>query len=213
MDFIKPIITDPSLLNEWCYEIDPIKDGKECQEIIKCLKATMRENDLVYLTAPQIGYQKRVMCVKFGKEDYRTMINPMTENVSKIQFTREKCSSIPDKEYVLPRFTTTTIIYTTPLGKIETRKILGKSAFVIQHCVEHLNGTLISDYGLEIDELWDKASEDEQAEVLKAYAEALDIREKKLKAEIEADKELKDINDAAQFLKSVQTGETTLENL
>lgn len=211
MDFVKEIITDLDALSEWCTEIDPIKEGKECQEIIKCLKATMRAKDLVSLSAPQIGYNRRIICVKFGKDDYRTMINPMVENVSKIQFAREKCSSIPDKEFIIPRFTTTTLIYTTPLGKIESRKILGKSAFVIQHCTDHLNGIKISDYGLEIDDLWDKASEDEQAEVLKAYAEALDVRQKNLQAEINENKDLKDIDDAAKFINSVKSGETILE--
>ena len=209
--YVKEIITDLDVLSEWCTEIDPIKEGKESQEIIKSLKATMRANDLVSLSAPQIGYPRRIICIKFGKDDYRTMINPMVENVSKIQFTREKCSSISDKEYILPRFTTTTLIYTTPLGKIESRKILGKSAFVIQHCVDHLNGIKISDYGLEIDELWDQATDDERAEVLKAYAEALDVRQKNLQKEIDDNKELKDIDDAARFINSVKSGETILE--
>lgn len=212
MDFVKEIITDYDTLAEWCTEIDPIKEGKLSQEIIKSLKATMREKDIISLAAPQIGYNRRIVCVKFGKDDYRTLINPMIENVSQVQFTREKCSSIPDKEFILPRFSTVTIIYTTPLGKVESRKIVGKSAFVIQHTLEHLNGSLISDYGLEIDELWDKASEDEQAEVLKAYAEALDFKEKTLKKEIDEDKDLSDISEAARFIASVKSGETTIDN-
>lgn len=212
MDLIKEIITDYDTLGEWCTEIDPLKEGSVSQEIIKSLKATMRAKDLVSLSAPQIGYNRRIFCVKFGKDDYRTFINPMIENVNNIQFTREHCSSIPNKEYIMPRFTGITMYYVTPLGKVETRKIMGKSAYVIQHCIDHLNGNLISDIGLEIDDLWDKASEDEQAEVLRAYAEALDIRQKKLNEEIEADEELKQINDASKFMASVKSGETKIDN-
>ena len=56
-----------------------------------------------------------------------------------------------------------------------------------------------------------KIEDDERAEVLKAYAEALDVRQKNLQKEIDDDKELKDIDDAARFINSVKSGETILE--
>ena len=78
--------------------------------------------------------------------------------------------------------------------------------------MDHLNGLLLEDVGLEIDELWDKATDDERAEVLKAYAESLDIKEKELKKEIAEDKELHDIDEASKFINSVKSGETKLDN-
>ena len=208
----KDIITDVTQLSEWSIEISPKKEGKLLQEIILALKATMRKHNLVSLTAPQIGYQKRVFCMKFGKNDYRTFVNPMIDNNFNFQFARERCSSIPGKEFIYPRFGKVHAYFTTPMDKVETTTLVGRSATVFQHCVDHLNGVLLSDVGLEIDEQWDQATEDEKAEVLKAYTESLDLVQKKLDKDIDNDEELKKINDASKFINSVKSGETTIDN-
>lgn len=209
---VKNIITDEAALGEWCVEIDTRKEGKLLQEIVLALKATMKANDLISLTAPQIGYNKRVLCMRFGKNDYRTFINPLIENNTNFQFARETCSSIPGKTFVMPRFNNVKLYFTTPLGKVESTKLSGMSAWKFQHCMDHLNGMLSSDIGLEIDELFDDATDEERAEVLRMYAEALDIRQKDLEAEIANNKELSDIDDAAKFIASVKSGETVLDN-
>lgn len=208
----KEIITDQYILSDWCTEISPKKEGNLLQEIILTLKATMRKFDLVSLTAPQIGYQRRVFCIKFGKNDYRTFINPMIDNNYNFQFSREKCSSIPEKTFIYPRFGKVHAFFTTPTDKVETTTLVGRSAIVFQHCIDHLNGVLLSDIGLEIDEQWDLATDDERAEVLKMYAESLDIKQKKLEKEINNDEEAKKINDASKFINSVKDGKTTLDN-
>ena len=209
---VKNIITDEAALSEWSVEIDTRKEGKLLQEIILALKATMKANDLVSLTAPQIGYNRRVLCMRFGKKDYRTFINPLIENNTNFQFARETCSSIPGKTFVMPRFNNVKLFFTTPLGKVESTKLSGMSAWKFQHCLDHLNGMLSSDIGLEIDEMFDNATDDERAEVLRMYAESLDIRQKDLEAEIAENKELSDINNAAKFIASVKSGETILDN-
>lgn len=210
-DKVKEIITDSDKLSDWSIEIDTRKEGKLLQEIVLALKATMKVHDLECLTAPEIGYNKRVMCIRFGKTDYRTFVNPMIENNFNIQFSRETCSSIPDKTFIIPRFGGIKGFFTTPLGKVESCKLDGKAAFVFQHCVDHLNGLLVSDIGLEIDEMFDSATDEERAEVLKMYAESLDLKQKQLEAEIKEDPELKKIVDATDFLVSVQKGETIIE--
>ena len=86
------------------------------------------------------------------------------------------------------------------------------SAFKFQHCLDHLNGMLLTDIGLEIDELFDNATDEERAEVIKMYAESLDIRQKELTQQIEQDEELKQIDDAAKFMASVHSGETQIDN-
>lgn len=209
---VKDIITDESMLSEWSVEIDTRKEGKLLQEIVLALKATMKANDLVSLTAPQIGYNRRVMCMRFGKNDYRTFINPLVENNTNFQFARETCSSIPGKTFVMPRFNNIKLYFTTPLGKVESTKLSGMSAWKFQHCLDHLNGMLSSDIGLEIDDMFDNATDEERAEVLRMYAEALDIRQKDLEAEIAENKDLSDIDDAAKFIASVKSGETVLDN-
>ena len=208
---IKEVITDLSNLYEWSTEIDPRREGKLLQQIVLDLKDTMRSNKFEYLTAPQIGYNYRVFCIKFGKSDYRTFVNPVITNTSAFQLVREHCLSLPEKTFIMPRFGNIEVIYVTPLGKIESRKIVGRSAVVFNHCMDHLNGLLINDIGLEIDEDFDNASEEEKEAILKLYAESLDIRSKQLQEELKEDDELSKINDAIDFIASVTTGETKIE--
>lgn len=205
------IITDCEKLYEWSQEIDPRKEGKLLQEIVLALKTTMRENALEYLTAPQIGYDKRIFCIKFEGNDYRTFVNPVITKTSAFQFVRETCNSLPEKTFIMPRFGNIEVIYVTPLGKIETRKIIGRSAVVFNHCLDHLNGLLISDIGLEIDELFDNATDEEREEVLKMYAESLDLKQKALQKSIDEDEDLHKLDKAIDFISSVESGETTIE--
>lgn len=207
----KTIITDAATLSEWCSEINPHKDGKETQEIVLALKSTMRKNDLTSLSAPQIGYKRRIFCIKFGKNDYRTFINPAIENNSGITMSREKCTSIPDKEFIIPRFNKIHFYYLTPMNKVESANLAGRAAYIFQHCMDHINGLLVSDIGLEIDELFDNATDEEREEVLRMYAESLDIRQKQLEKEIEETSELQDINNAIKFINSVKDGSTVLD--
>ena len=208
---VKPIITDEEALGQWSEVIHPKKDGKELQKIIGELKATMRANNLEYLTAPQIGYQKRVFCIKFGDSDYRSFVNASISNMAKMTIARETCYSIPDKRFIIPRYGMIELMYYTPLGEIKSCKLYGRSAWVAHHCVDHLDGSLTSDIGLEIDDLFDNATDEEREEVIKMYMESLDLRQKQLREEIENDEELKKMDDAIKFMDSVRKGETILE--
>ena len=209
----KEIISDLNKLGEWCTEIDPKKEGKLCQEIILALKTTMRENKLDYLTAPQIGYDRRLFCIKFGKNDYRTFINPMITNNIGFNLARETCNSIPDKVFIRPRFNKLNIVYTTPLDKVECVSLVGRAAQVFEHCVDHLNGILVSDIGLEIDEDFDNATEEERAEIIKMYIDALDVRQKDLEEQIKEDEDLNTLDQSIKFIESVQKGETKIEHV
>lgn len=211
MNYEKEIITEYEKLSDWSVEVDAQKDGKGVQEIILAIKQTMKKHNLQTLTAPQIGITRRVICMKFGENDYRTFINPMTENNSNITMSRETCSSIPDKTFIIPRFNKVKFFYTTPLGKVESCNLVGRAAHLYQHCVDHLNGLLVSDIGLEIDEDFDNATDDERAEILRMYAESLDIMQKELDKTIKEDKDLSELDDAIRFIGSVRDGSTKLE--
>lgn len=210
----KEIITDIDKLWEFAEVINPVADGELMQEIILSLKATMRANNLMSLSAPQIGYNKQVFCIKFGKNDYRTFLNPMIENVvsSTYHFARETCPSVPGKTFIIPRFGTIQMCFVTPMGEYKTTRLMGVAAEVAQHCIDLLNGNPIMNIGLEIDEDFDNATDDERAEILKMYVESLDLRSKKLREEINADEELKQIEDASNFIQAVNNGEVQIEN-
>ena len=202
---VKDIITDLDQISAFAMEIDPRKEGKLVQEIVLALKSTMREKQLKSLSAPQIGYNRRIFCMCFGDNDYRTFINPMIENNTVFQLSRETCSSIPGKTFIRPRFGSITVFYVTPLGKIESRKIVGRAAIVFQHCLDHLNGLTLADIGLEIDDMFDNATEDERAEVIKMYMDSLDIKQKQL------EKQMREAAKSLDFELAAELRDTILE--
>ena len=211
MKLVKDIITDELQLSERAVEIDVRTQATEMREIIKALKDTMREKGLASLSAPAIGYNRRIFCIDFKDSEIKTFINPIIAQAKGMQLSIEKCVCIPDKEFMRPRNNDLMIIYQRPTGQIENRQIVGMSAIVFQHELDHLDGLLISDVGIEIDEDFHNATEEEQQEVINAYLDALDIKKKEIDTEINTNPELKQLSDGIDFMESVYKGETKIE--
>jgi peptide deformylase len=203
---MRDIVKDLDKLSDRADEVDIRKQNKLIRDTIIELKEIIREKNLTYLTAPQIDVPIKVFVINFNG-NLRSFVNPIISETNGFELSREKCNSL-DSEYIRPRANTVSVIYQTPLGKIESRKMLGKAAIVFQHALDHLDGLLLSDVGLEITEDFDKASEDDKAELIKMYIDSLDIKRKELEKEIEGDKDLKQVSDAIDFLESVKKGET-----
>lgn len=198
-------------LSERAIEIDLRTQNKEAREIISEIKKTMREKNLTSLSAPAIGYHRRIFCIDFKDREIKTFINPIIVNAKGLQLSREKCSSIPGREFVRPRNSEVEVMYQDPMSKPLSRKLIGLAAIVFQHEIDHLDGLLLSDVGLELDEDFDNATEEERQEVIEAYLDALDLKQREITQEIQDDKELKQIDDARRFMESVYKGETKLE--
>lgn len=196
-------------LSDRATEINYAVDNKLIREIVSSLKHTIEKNNITALSAPAIGYEYRIFCIKFN-EEIKTFINPIIMDAKGLQLSREKCTSIPNKEFIIPRNNDLTVAYQRPTGKIETRQIVGLAALVFQHEMQHLDGILLSDLGLEIDSQWDEATDDERAEVLKEFLDSLDLYSSELEKEIQTNPELKQMSDAIDFMASVQTGKTKL---
>ena len=211
MKLVKDIITDELQLSERAVEIDVRTQATEMREIRKALKDTMREKGLASLSAPAIGYNRRIFCIDFKDSEIKTFINPIIAQAKGMQLSIEKCVCIPDKEFMRPRNNDLMIIYQRPTGQIENRQIVGMSAIVFQHELDHLDGLLISDVGIEIDEDFHNATEEEQQEVINAYLDALDIKKKEIDTEINTNPELKQLSDGIDFMESVYKGETKIE--
>lgn len=207
------IITDYDKLSERCDEFDLTKKNNEAQEIIVKLKQIIRSDETIAgLSAIQIGYNKRIICINFNG-DIRTFINPIIEKAEGLELSRESCHSIPGKEYIRIRQNKITVTYQTPLAKIETVELAGMAARVMQHHIDHLDGLLISDVGLEIDEDWDKATDEERQEVIDYYIDSLDLKSKELSKEIAEDKDATQLSNAIKFMNSVREGKTKIEQL
>lgn len=207
---IKELVTDVEKLREICETVNIKASNEEVREIVLALKETMRANGLVALSAPQIGIPYRIFCLKDNK-GLHSFINPMIQKSTEMTFSREKDECFPDKEYIYPRSGKLVVNYQTPLGEIKGSTVVGYSAFVVQRMIDHLNGVLISDIGLEIDNLWDEATDEERVEVLKAYADALDLVGKKVNEEIEQDEDLKKQLKAIEFQHALVAGDVSVE--
>ena len=194
-------------------EINREKDGKLLIEITANIKKTMRKNGLTSLSAPGIGYNKRVFCIDFSDQEIKTFINPVITNAEGLQLAKEICSSIPGKEYIRPRNTTVDIIYETPTGKIKTNRFSDVAAFVIQHEIDHLECVTLEDIGLEIESDFEEATQDERNEIINMYLDSLDLRQKDLDTEIESDDELKVVSERLKFTEALAKGEITFDKL
>lgn len=207
---VKEIVTDIEQLGERCDEVDVRKENELMREIILDLKHTLREHEKgVGLAANQIGYNKRIFVINFNG-DIRTFINPIITNVKGFTLNRESCLSLPGKEYIRPRHEEITVMYQTPLGKSESRKLFGLAAHVFQHELDHLDGLTIADIGMEIDSEFDKATQEEKDAIVDMYLESLDIKRKQVEEEIESDETLKKTASAITFIEKLQKGEIEL---
>ena len=191
-------------------EIDTQKENKLVREIVSKIKRTMRKNNLTSLSAPAVGYNKRIFCVDYSDNEIKTYINPVVSLREGIHLSREVCSSIPDKEYIIPRNNVINIYYQRPNGEVKIQEFKGLASNVLQHEIDHLEGITLDDMGLEIDKDFDEATEEERLEIVNMYLDSLDIMLKDVKEDIENNEELKVISDRLKFTEAVVSGKVKL---
>lgn len=191
-------------------EIDTQKENKLVREIVSKIKRTMRKNNLTSLSAPAVGYNKRIFCVDYSDNEIKTYINPVVSLREGIHLSREVCSSIPNKEYIIPRNNVINIYYQRPNGEVKIQEFKGLASNVLQHEIDHLEGITLEDMGLEIDKDFDEATEEERLEIVNMYLDSLDIMLKDVKEDIENNEELKVISDRLNFTEAVVSGKVKL---
>ena len=191
-------------------EIDTEKENKLVREIVSKIKKTMRKNNLTSLSAPAVGYNKRIFCVDYSDNEIKTYINPVVSLREGIHLSREVCSSIPNKEYIIPRNNVINIYYQRPNGEVKIQEFKGLASNVLQHEIDHLEGITLDDMGLEIDKDFDEATEEERLEIVNMYLDSLDIMLKDVKEDIENNEELKVISDRLNFTEAVVSGKVKL---
>lgn len=212
--YILKIETDSNKLGVRSEEINTVTKATKVESIIKDLKSSLRDRtDAVALCAPQLGHKTRIFCIKFANGDIRAFINPMITKTEGLHLTRETNISLENKHYIVPRHDRIIAIYQTPVGTPEENAFEGVVAEVFQQMVNMLDGVLISDIGLEIDDDFDKATKEEQTEVINAWLDAIKLTDKKLQEEIEADPALSETKKAIEFMTGVATGEVKLEKI
>jgi peptide deformylase len=120
------------------------------KEMIKYIKNP--ENWWVWLAAPQVWYNKRLIIVSLLKnrddENFPTlmMINPeILEHSSVLEKDVEWCLSVPWEKWKVARFSEIKLKYIDEKGKEKTLYLKWLSARIVQHEIDHLNWVLFTD--------------------------------------------------------------------
>ena len=111
----------------------------------------VRENG-VGLAAPQIGKNIQLIVVKIEDSDaYKAYVNPkITFRSAKKIAIEEGCLSVPGTYGYVQRAAKIRVSYHDTEGVKHNEKAIGMAAIVLQHEIDHINGTLIIDHPLEI---------------------------------------------------------------
>lgn len=142
---------------------DPVQElDNETKEFGKILLDLMREYDGVWLAAPQIWknirmiattQRKRFPSEKNPDKDYlgeTLLINPIiTKASTEMQTSEEACLSLPGERGFVKRHQRVEVEYLDLKGKRHQQKYSGFNACIIQHEIDHLDGILFTDKSIE----------------------------------------------------------------
>jgi peptide deformylase len=119
--------------------------SKEIKQLINDMMETMKDAKGVGIAAPQIGINKRISIITI-KDKLEVIVNPVIIPLTEeVQGFWEGCLSVPEFRGYVERPKKIALYYLNELGEakyLETNSFL---AAVIQHEVDHLDGSLYVD--------------------------------------------------------------------
>jgi peptide deformylase len=145
-----PIIYLPDpILREIAKPIERVDD--DTRRLIDDMLETMYAAPGIGLAAPQIGVSRRLLVMdpsaKGEESEPLAMINPEILDLGgERQIGEEGCLSIPDIFADVERPSLVRVRYVDRRGKTAERLFEGRSAVILQHEVDHLNGVLFIDH-------------------------------------------------------------------
>lgn len=213
-NYVIKIVDDLTKFQDRVDEITSLNSYETIKHTVADLKRTLIANkDLVALCAPQIGVPLRIFCVKTADNKVKAFLNPMIVSSEKeIHLSRETNASLKGKEYIIPRKNKIHLAYQEVAGQVNSETYTGVYSEVIQQMVEMLDGILLSDYGLDLDDVggpskFDKATKADKEQVIKMYLDSLKINSENLTNQINSDEKLKNINDTIDFISEYIKGD------
>jgi peptide deformylase len=166
-------------------------ETSEGNEIVAKIKEVMEANpELLALSAPQVGINKRIFCLRFN-DQIKTFINPIITKKKGLNIVIETCASMPGKEIVIGRPEEITAVYYNDEFKYEDNKLVGVAASMFDQQAQILDGVLPSELGLVSDIEEDgKIEEADLTEIIPFYKDTfLPSRLQSLQNAIQADEE------------------------
>lgn len=147
------MLVENLVLDDRAEEVAIRAEAEEVSKIIEEEITFLKENtDALFITAPQLGYNKRIFAINFNGE-IKVFINPMITKKEGFHFNREKNVSFKGREFIVPRFDRILADYQKLNGMPEVNKFEGPASEIFEQAVNILDGITIADIGLEIDEL------------------------------------------------------------
>lgn len=136
------IITDQTILTQKCERIESYEEGVYvCNQLVK---ASKQFENIVGLSAPQIGIHKNAFIFIYSYGQFMYFINPVLKRAGKkINVDTERCFSVPNQEFVVKRYNKITV-----RDDINGKQIFrGFAARVWQHEYDHLQGKTLLQTG------------------------------------------------------------------
>lgn len=180
--------------------------------IVAKVKEVLEANpDMLALSAPQIGINKRIFCLRFN-DQIKTFINPIITKKKGLNIIIETCASMPGKEIVIGRPEEITVVYYNEDFKYEDNKLLGIAASLFDQQAQILDGVLPNELGLVSDiELDGKIEEADLAEIIPFYKDTfLPSKIACLNKAIESDEEAAKDYKHLKFTEGVINGRITV---
>lgn len=218
--YLLKIETNREKLSDRSEEVD-LSDKEVLDNIshlVADIKDTLRVHDnMIALSAPQLGSKVRVFCVKFADNDIRTFVNPIITKIEGKYLSIEPCVTLDNKEFMVQRPERILLGYQTPTGQFKSDiEFKSPVSGIIDQMIDTLDGILFFKYeqqGIEIDDEYYKASPEEKEELHKWYKEEyLPRKLDELKA-LEDDPEIKKMTDAVSFMTKLANNEISLSKV
>lgn len=178
---------------------------EEGKKIISDLTKVMEKNEnILALSAPQIGINKRIFCLRFN-DQIKTFINPIITKKSGIVVAVETCASMPGKEIVVGRPEEVTVVYYNDDFKYEDNKLVGVAASLFDQQAQILDGVMPDELGLVSDIEEDGKIEDTDMEEIVTFYKNTFLPSKlnTLQTAISADEEVSKTFNQLKFTEGV----------
>lgn len=135
---------DP-ILRDTCLKV-PKKDAEAFKSTAEAMKQLCQTMNGAGLSGNQFGIKDRVAVIVPEEGDSFFIINPEILESSDPEEMDEGCLSLPGVSAKITRFAKIKVKYMDLSGKYVTKNFEGKTAQIVQHEIEHLDGKYYLDH-------------------------------------------------------------------